>query len=263
LTNGRIDTLDRAQPLADTLVVRDGRIAFAGRRGEINVPLAEPAIDLGGRSVLPGLVDAHAHLVYLARARFTLNAAGVTSEEAVARMVAEAAARTGPGEWLGGRGWDQNLWRGRQFPTKASLDRAAPSQPVALVRVDGHATWCNSAALQAAEITRHTPNPEGGIVVKDEHGEPTGLLIDTAQHLVQRAEPRASEERFDRAVREASRISSPSSRWSVARPCFDARDPTRRAWCKLGYLSHPESVTHPNRRRRTTHGRSVIRIDPS
>jgi Amidohydrolase family len=174
LTNGRIYTLDASDPLVDTLVVRDGRIAFAGRRGEINVPPAEPMVDLGGRSVLPGLVDGHCHLIYLARARFTLNAGGVRSEEAVAQIVAEAAARAGPGEWLGGRGWDQNLWPERQFPTKVSLDRAAPSHSVALVRVDGHATWCNSAALRGAEITRDTPNPEGGIILKDGHGEPTG-----------------------------------------------------------------------------------------
>jgi predicted amidohydrolase YtcJ len=203
LTNGRIYTLDESNHVVDTLVIRDGRIAFAGRRDEVNVPASEPAIDLGGRSALPGLVDGHAHLMHLARARFTLDASGVRSEEAVAQMVAEAAGRTPRGEWLGGRGWDQNLWPGRQFPAKASLDRVTSGHPVALVRVDGHATWCNSAALQAAGITRDTANPAGGIVVKDEHGEPTGLLIDSAQRLVQRAEPRASDERFDRAVREA------------------------------------------------------------
>jgi predicted amidohydrolase YtcJ len=203
LTNGRVYTLDQADSVVDTLVVRDGRIAFAGRRGEVNVPASEPVVDLGGRAVLPGLVDAHGHLMYLARGRLTLNATGVTSEEAIARMVAAAAARAAAGDWLGGRGWDQNLWPGRAFPSRASLDRAAPRNPVVLVRIDGHASWCNSAALQAAGITRETRDPTGGIVVKDAGGEPTGLLVDTAQRLVQRAEPRPSEERFDEAVREA------------------------------------------------------------
>jgi len=203
LTNGRIHTLDAASAVVDTLVVRDGRVAFAGRRGEVNVPAAEPLIDLGGRSVLPGLVDAHGHLMYLARARLTLDAGGVGSEDAVAAVVAEAAVQARPGEWLGGRGWDQNLWPGRRFPTKGSLDRAAPRNPVALVRVDGHATWCNSAALHAAGVTRDTADPTGGIVVKDANGEPTGLLVDTAQRLVQRAEPMPSDERFDEAVRAA------------------------------------------------------------
>jgi predicted amidohydrolase YtcJ len=203
LTNGRIYTLDQGDSVVDTLVVRGGRIAFAGRRGDVNLPASEPVVDLAGRAVLPGLVDAHGHLMYLARARLTLNAAGMTSEEAIARMVAAAAARAAAGDWLGGRGWDQNLWPGRAFPSRAPLDLAAPRNPVVLVRIDGHASWCNSAALRAAGITRDTRDPTGGIVVKDAGGEPTGLLIDTAQRLVQRAEPRPSEERFDQAVQAA------------------------------------------------------------
>ena len=203
LTNGRIYTLDACHTVVDTLVVRDGRIAFAGRRSEVNVPAAEGVMDLEGRAVLPGLVDAHGHLMYLARGRLSLNAAGATSEDIIAQMVGAAAAKAGPGDWLGGRGWDQNLWPGRAFPTRRSLDRAAPRNPVVLVRVDGHASWCNSAALQAAGIMRDTQDPTGGIVVKDVDGEPTGLLIDTAQRLVQRAEPQPPEERFDQAVRDA------------------------------------------------------------
>jgi len=203
LTNGRVYTLDAACPVVDALVVRDGRVAFAGRRGDVNVPAAEPVIDLAGRTVLPGLADAHGHLMYLAGARLTLDVVGARSEEAAARLVAEAVARARPGDWLGGRGWDQNLWPGRQFPSRGSLDRVAPRNPVSLARIDGHASWCNAAALHAAGITRDTPSPTGGIVVKDERGEPTGLLVDTAQRLVQRAEPLPSDERFDEAVREA------------------------------------------------------------
>jgi hypothetical protein len=203
LVNGRIYTLDLSNPVVDALVVRDGRVAFAGRRADINGSAAEAVLDLGGRAVLPGLVDAHGHLMYLARARLTLDVGGLHSEEAVSGKVAEAAGRAAPGEWLSGRGWDQNLWPGQQFPNRASLDRAAPRHPVALVRVDGHATWCNSAALQAAGIARDTADTEGGIVVKDAHGEPTGLLIDTAQRLIQRAEPLPTEERFDQAVADA------------------------------------------------------------
>jgi len=203
LTNGRIYTLDAHLPVVDSLVLREGRVAFAGHRGDIDVPTSERVIDLGGRAVLPGLVDAHGHLMYLARGRLTLNAAGATSEESIAQMVRVAAEKAGPDEWLGGRGWDQNLWPGRAFPTRGSLDRAAPRNPVVLVRVDGHASWCNSAALQAAGIARDTRDPTGGIVVRDVHGEPTGLLIDTAQRLVQRAEPLPPDARFDQAVRDA------------------------------------------------------------
>ncbi len=103
LTNGRVYTLDPRTPAVDTLVLRDGHVTFAGRRGDVNVPASERVIDLGGRAVLPGLVDAHGHLMYLARGRLTLNAAGATSEDAIARMVGAAAANAAPGAWLGGR----------------------------------------------------------------------------------------------------------------------------------------------------------------
>jgi len=203
LANGRIHTLGPGDPVVDALVVREGRIAFAGRRGDVNVAASEPVFDLAGKTVLPGLVDAHAHLLYLAQARLRLDVGRARSEGEAAGIVAAAAARASAGEWLGGRGWDQNLWPGRQFPSRDSLDRAAPRNPVALVRVDGHATWCNGAALHAAGIDRDTVDPTGGIVVKDARGEPTGLLVDTAQRLVQRVEPPPPVERFDRAVREA------------------------------------------------------------
>jgi len=203
LTNGRIYTLDRADSVVDTLVIQDGRIAFAGRQAEVNAPAGEPILDLGGRAVLPGLVDCHGHLMHLARLRLVLDLAGARSEDEAAGRVREHAAGLAPGEWIGGRGWDQNRWPGRQFPTKASLDRAAPRHPAALTRVDGHAIWANSAALHAAGITRHTPDPPGGRIAKGSDGEPSGLLVDTAQRLIQAVSPRPSTERFEEAVREA------------------------------------------------------------
>jgi predicted amidohydrolase YtcJ len=202
LTKARIYTLDAAGTVADTLVVRDGRIAFVGRRAEVNPAVGETVRDLGGRAVLPGLVDAHGHLMHLARARLSFDARGLASEEEIAARVGERAASRPRGQWIGGRNWDQNLWPTRAFPTRASLDRTAPDHPVALVRIDGHATWANSAALAAAGIDRATPDPSGGLIARDAHGEPTGLLIDTAQRLLQRVEPRPSDDQFDRAVRE-------------------------------------------------------------
>jgi predicted amidohydrolase YtcJ len=201
LTNGRIHTL--AGPPVDTLVVREGRVAFAGRRGDVNPAVGEPVLDLGGRAVLPGLTDGHAHLMHLARLRLTLDVAGAGSEAAAVAQVAAEAARTPRGAWISGRGWDQNRWPGRQNPTRATLDRAAPHHPVALTRIDGHATWASSAALARAGIDRHTPDPEGGRIVRDALGEPTGLLIDTAQRILQGVETRPGEAQFDQAVCEA------------------------------------------------------------
>lgn len=137
-----------------------------------------------GGVVFPGLVDAHAHLMGLAKGRLELRVAHHASEEDAAAAVARAAAAVTSGEWLVGRGWDQMLWPARQFPSRASLDRAAPAHPVALTRIDGPAIWANTAALRAAWIDRHTGDPAGGLVAKDAGGEPTGLLVDPAQELM-------------------------------------------------------------------------------
>lgn len=201
LTSGRIHTMDPAGSVVDSLVIRDGRVVFAGRRGDINAGAGEATIDLGGRTVLPGLVDGHGHLMLLARARLELDLAAAASEEEIEALVAAAAARCRPGEWIAGRGWDQTRWPGQGFPTRASLDRAAPGHPVALVRVDGHATWASSVALARAGITRHTADPPGGRIPRDDGREPTGLLIDTAQDLLRPLVPPPSAERFDEAVR--------------------------------------------------------------
>ena len=202
LTNGLIHTMDAAGTVAEALVIREGRIAFVGRAAEVNPAPGEETVDLGGRTALPGLVDAHGHLMHLARGRLSFDARGLASEDDIARRVGERAGGRPRGEWITGRNWDQNLWPGRRFPGKVSLDRVVPDHPVALVRIDGHATWANSAALAAAGIDRHTPDPPGGLISRDATGEPSGLLIDTAQRLLQRVEPRPTDEQFDRAVSE-------------------------------------------------------------
>ena len=200
LTNARIYTMCSRGSIVDSLVIREGRVAFAGARGDVNPAAGERVLDLGGRAVLPGLVDGHGHLMLLARSRLELDLSSAESEEEIAGMVREASALRRPGEWIAGRGWDQTRWPGQRFPSRASLDRAAPRYPVALVRVDGHATWASGAALARAGITRATRDPEGGLVVKDECGEPTGLLVDLAQDLIRSLVPTPSEERFDEAV---------------------------------------------------------------
>jgi len=203
LVNGVIHTLDARGTVADALLVQGGRVAFVGRRADVNPPAGAPVLDLGGRTVTPGLVDAHGHLSYLALGSFTLDLTGRRSEEEGAALVAEAAAGRPAGEWILGRGWDQNLWPGGRFPSRASLDRAAPRHPVALSRIDGHAAWVNGAALAAAGVDRATADPYGGLVVRDARGEPTGLLVDTAERLVHRVVPPPSEGAFDRAVEAA------------------------------------------------------------
>ncbi|RME50888.1 MAG: amidohydrolase, partial [Caldilineae bacterium] len=137
-----------------------------------------------GRTVTPGFVDAHIHFLSYGLSLQEIDLAAVpTLAEAVER-VRQRAAATPPGRWLTGRGWDQSLWPGGAFPTKADLDAVAPAHPVFLRRKCGHAGWANSRALELAGITRDTPDPTGGEIVRDEHGEPTGILLERAMDLV-------------------------------------------------------------------------------
>lgn len=190
VTNAIIYTADSANPLAEALAVSADRIVFVGSAAGASV-LAGPsttAIDAGGRAVYPGFIDAHAHLRNLSLILATLDLRGVPSYDSVVALVAAQAARTPRGNWIRGRGWDQNLW-GTAFPTNALLSRATPNNPVYLRRVDGHAALVNQAALRLAGISRTTPDPPGGRIVRDASGEPTGLLIDQAFMLAEAAIP--------------------------------------------------------------------------
>ena len=151
-------------------------------------------IDVTGATILPGLTDAHGHLYGLGLSLDTVNLVGLESyDEAIAR-VKDRAQRAQPGEWVLGRGWDQNRWPDKQFPTAAPLDAAIPDHPVWLRRVDGHAGVANSAAMRAAGVTAATHDPEGGRIVRDANGNPTGTFIDAAQSLIDSKVPAPSPE---------------------------------------------------------------------
>src|SRR5205085_3016672 len=143
-----------------------------------HLPRAAMYYDLHGFSVTPGLVDAHCHLYGLGIDLESVSVRGAANEAAAAQIVAEAAKTRPAGEWLVGRGWDQNRWPGQQFPTHASLDAVIADRPVVLRRIDGHAMWINARALAIAGITPATKDPAGGKIVRDPHGEPTGVLVD-------------------------------------------------------------------------------------
>lgn len=150
---------------------------------------AARVIDITGMTLLPGLTDAHGHLYGLGLSLDTVNLVGASSYEEVIARVRERANRAQPGEWILGRGWDQNRWPGKQFPTAAPLDAAISDQPVWLRRVDGHAGLANSAAMRAAGVTAATQDPEGGRIIRDASGNPTGVFVDTAEGLIDRAVP--------------------------------------------------------------------------
>lgn len=204
LTNGRIVTLDPAHPEAQAVAIRGDRIAAVGDDAAIRA-LAGPAtrsVDLKGGAVLPGLIDAHGHVASLGERLASLDLRGVGSIEEVAARVRQRASEPLPaGAWITGGGWDQNLWPGEQFPDHRPLTEASPDRPVLLRRVDGHASWANRSALLAAGIGRGTPDPEGGRIVRDARGEPTGVLVDNAMLLAEKAQPKPDREQIKAWIR--------------------------------------------------------------
>ncbi len=188
LHGGRVVTLDAAGAAQATAVaVRDGRIVKVGDDAAALAlrGTATRVVDLAGAVVVPGFCDSHCHLYGLGKALAQIDLVGTGSAaECVARVADAAAAVPGDG-WLEGRGWDQNDWADTAWPTRQLLDAVAGGRPVFLRRIDGHAAWANSAALAAAGITRDTPDPEGGRILRDAAGEPTGLLVDNGVGLVQ------------------------------------------------------------------------------
>jgi predicted amidohydrolase YtcJ len=202
LTNGRIYTVDNARPVISALAVRGGRILFVGSDAEAKV-LAGPStrvIDLHGTTVVPGIVDAHAHLVGLGNMLSQVNVAGSTSYQEVIDRVRAWAKDVQPGEWILGRGWDQNRWVDKEFPTHEALSRAFPNNPVMLVRIDGHALLANAKAMEVAHITPATAEPSGGRIVKLASGAPSGVFIDNAKSLIDRAIPAPTRAQTRKAI---------------------------------------------------------------
>ncbi len=191
LVNARIHTLDAAQPTAEALAWDDsGRIVAVGTREQAVASAPGAALhDANGVTVVPGLIDAHAHLMGLGYALMRADLVGTRSKaEVIARLQAFAATLP-PDAWLLGRGWDQNDWPQQSFPTAADLDAVFPDRPVWLERIDGHAGWANSAALRRA--TRELDGdwqPAGGQILRT-GTRPTGVFIDAATDLVQQAVP--------------------------------------------------------------------------
>jgi len=192
--NARVYTADVNRPVAEAFAVRAGRIAFVGsNRGALAlVGPRTDRLDLAGRTVIPGMVDAHAHLLGLGQALRTVNLVGTRSYDEVIARVVERAKTARPGEWIRGRGWDQNDWADTRFPTHQALSRAVPNNPVYLTRVDGHAALVNAKALELAQVTAATADPTGGRFIRDSAGNPTGVLVDGAQGVVGRVIPAAS-----------------------------------------------------------------------
>jgi predicted amidohydrolase YtcJ len=203
--NGNVYTVDAKNSRVEAFAIKEGKIVATGSttamRGRFT---AGNIVDLEGKTVVPGFIDSHAHFLSLGFARLTLDLSGVASTAEIAERVRRQALRSQPGQWIRGRGWDQNLWPTKSFPTHRILDGVAPEHPVYLERVDGHAIWVNARAMEIAGVTRETKDPEGGRIVRDERGHPTGIFIDEAIQFVARHLPPPTESEVDEALRIAS-----------------------------------------------------------
>ncbi len=190
LVNGTVYTLDARSTVVQAIALEGDRIVGLGSSDEVrNRYPADTVIDLQGRTVFPGFIDAHAHMNGLGQLLRSVILVGAPSVDDVVNAVRERAARAQQGEWIYGRGWDQNLWPGEQFPTALPLDSAAPENPVILIRIDGHAIWVNTRAMALAGITKETKDPDGGRIIRDAAGNPTGVFVDNARDLVERVVP--------------------------------------------------------------------------
>jgi predicted amidohydrolase YtcJ len=201
--NGNIYTGNDAQPKAEAVAIKGDRIVFAGSNGEAQryVGAKTRVVDLGGKTMVPGMTDAHHHLSGVGFREMTLNLEGITSLEDFLAKVKERVDQKRAGEWVTGRGWIETFWTPPVFPTRWDLDKVAPNNPVILTRADGHGTVVNSAALKIAGIDKSTPSPFGGEISKDKQsGEPNGMLLDAAQNLVRRHLPPTSAADEEQAI---------------------------------------------------------------
>ena len=204
LVNGGVYTVNEKQPVAEAIAVNDGRIVGVGSNEEIRARFKSArVIDLKGRFVYPGFIDAHGHVEGLGALLTNVDLDGTTSVREIQEIVAGSLSSVKPGAWLRGRGWDQNRWPEKSFPTHDMLDVVTKDIPVYLRRVDGHALWVNQKAMDLAKITKATADPKGGRVVRDRSGNPTGVFIDNAIDLIDSIMPQPSKEERTEAIRKA------------------------------------------------------------
>jgi predicted amidohydrolase YtcJ len=209
--SGLVYTLDPA-----STVVKDGALAISADGAILAVGNTDAILaaypdaeqhDLQGRAVFPGLIDAHAHFLGLAGSLTRANLVDTASTGEVIARLREFETTLGEGDWLVGRGWDQNDWPGQQFPSKVDLDSAFPDRPVWLERIDGHAGWANSAALAALDkVLSGDWQPQGGKIHRDEEGQATGIFIDGAMPMLDALVPPVSDERMQAAIDQATEL---------------------------------------------------------
>ncbi len=213
LRNGHVVTVDSAMPEAEAIAMRGHEIVAVGSNEQIEAYIgsATEVVDLSGRLVVPGFIEGHGHYMGLGRARMILDLTTARAWEDIVALVGAAARDAGRDAWISGRGWHQEKWDSIVEPTfdgvpaHESLSAVSPSNPVYLTHASGHAAFANQRALELAGIDASTPDPAGGTIVRDDDGNPTGLLRETAQGLVGRVMSRTMDERSAQEIEAEAR----------------------------------------------------------
>jgi predicted amidohydrolase YtcJ len=205
IQNARVWTVDSSRPEAEAVAVLGDRIVAVGSSLQVDAWRGPHTrvIDAGGKRLLPGFNDAHVHFMDGGSQLDNVQLNDATSAQEFARRIGERAAKTAKGEWVLGGDWDETKWNPAELPTKELIDAATPETPVAVGRYDGHMVLANSLALKLAGITAQTPDPAGGVIVRDRQGNPTGALKDAAQDILFKAVPPPSHDQRRHAIERA------------------------------------------------------------
>ena len=206
LLNGHILTMNPAQPSAEAVAIHQDRVAWVGTNQDARKRFPHVRTrDLQGATVLPGIIDAHTHLVELGKSLLRLNLKDAATPDAAVELVKKQVAITPPGEWILGWGWDEGKWASA-YPDNEALSKISPNNPVLVTGLHSFAAWANKRALEIAGVTRETPDPGNGKIVREEKtSEPTGILLNHAQELVERHIPPMSLENVKKAMELAAR----------------------------------------------------------
>jgi len=205
IRNARVWTVDRDHPEAEAVAILGDRIVAVGANQDVDAwrGTNTKTIDAAGNRLLPGFNDAHVHFLSGGSQLDNVQLNDATSPQEFARRIAERAAKTSKGEWLLGGDWDETKWSPAQLPAKELIDPVTSGTPVAVSRYDGHMILVNSLALKAAGITAQTPDPDGGVIVHDAQGRPTGALMDAAADLVFKIIPQPTHAQRRHAIERA------------------------------------------------------------
>ena len=206
IVGGKVATVDTDFSITEAVVVKNDKIIFVGTNEDAKgyIGSKTKVIELNGELVLPGLIDSHGHLTGYGKSLEHIDLVGTKSYREVIDLVKEKVETVKSGEWIRGRGWDQNDWDIKEFPHHQSLSKISPNNPVMLSRIDGHAILVNQKAMEIAGIDSNTPNPDGGKIIRDSNGICSGVFIDNAEKLITDHVPKYSTEKIRSIITNAA-----------------------------------------------------------